>query len=596
MFTPISAILSLLFFASTLPNGVRLVELPSDVDSTEIIAGYTSGGLTGFTSTPAAKALLLDAYAAGGKIAFVNDLDRTALRITAPKWALPMLTDRLPALFREVPKEEMGAAPGSQDFKTKVEEEIRNALLGPSSPTPDYATDMAFVLISGPAPPSLRDGLAAIPKRTSATRTEETLNRLPAERTLRFKSDLTEGGIVFAAPVPGAYYKEWYQVLLLDRLMQRTVPIRLKTALPLTVRPYYYRLESTVPTGQFPEPVEENLLQELQRQQFVPASQKDLAAARQEALAYLDSKPVREWFASHDMLSRREEGMQWIQAMSADDMRVAARDLLIMNRVIASWAPRPRQVSVSSEALTDAAAAAKRPAGRGTSAGPGEAAKADVPRTAFPAHSHPSMSWPLPERLASGVSLVAGNGNAVFVSGRSITRFDREFTNEDLKTFQQFRPDRLLVFTTPASVERARQIWSGFKGNAVGEPAVSRGKVTSIDLPALFILKTFLDLKVIQAGWAREVSLSIDADNGSSLEIRAEEEQRNQVLEWVKALAAAPLPDAYFAWVREAAIHHADGARADLQALIWERDPQGTLQDLEAVSARHLQDVARIYF
>src|SRR4029434_2654444 len=91
------------------------------------------------------------------------------------------------------------------------------------------------------------------------------------------------------------------------------------------------------------EPAEESLLQELQRLQFTPVNARDLTAARQEAVAYLESKPVREWFASHDILVRREEGIEWIQSMSPEDMRVAARDLLIMNRVVASCCLRGSQ-------------------------------------------------------------------------------------------------------------------------------------------------------------------------------------------------------------------------------------------------------------
>ena len=108
MFAPISAICSLLFFASTLPNGIRLVELPAGADSIEIVAGYTSGGLTGFASTEGAKSLLRDAYAAGATIDLISELDRTAFRINAPNWSLPILTARLPGLFRDV-----GAAPSS---------------------------------------------------------------------------------------------------------------------------------------------------------------------------------------------------------------------------------------------------------------------------------------------------------------------------------------------------------------------------------------------------------------------------------------------------------------------------------------------------
>ena len=46
MLTPISAILALLFIPATLPNGIRLIELPSNADTVEIIAGYDEPGLT----------------------------------------------------------------------------------------------------------------------------------------------------------------------------------------------------------------------------------------------------------------------------------------------------------------------------------------------------------------------------------------------------------------------------------------------------------------------------------------------------------------------------------------------------------------------
>jgi hypothetical protein len=600
VFTPISAILGLLFFASTLPNGIRLVEIPSERESVEIVAGYTSGELAGFTSTAGAVALLFDAYASGARIEFIDERDRTALRITAPKWSLPVLTERLPALFTDIPEGDVGAAPSSPsapDFRAKVEEEIRNALLGPDPHAGGYTTENAFVLISAPPPASLRDALSAIPKRARGGDAAETVQRLPAERTLRFKSDLAEGAVIFASPIPGVYYKQWYLVLLLDRLIQRIVPLRLKTEFPLNVRSFYYRLELSVPSGQFPEPDEEKLLQELQRLQFVPASPKDLAAARQDALAYLDSRPVREWFASHDLLSRHEEGVQWIQAMSADDMRIAARDLLIMNRVVATWAPKPRQTSVATEQLApatgDVGAAPTSPI---ATFKPVESRATARPPVAFPAHTHSSPAATPPERLTSGVSIAPGAFNAVFVSGRALTRFDRAFADTDLIPFQQYRADRVLVFAPPDSLNRARQLWSQFSGNANGETAVSRGKVSAGDLAALYILKTILDIKLIESGWWRDASLDIDANAGSELQIRAAVEKRTQILEWIKAVAETAMPDAYFAWAKEVALHRLELVRDDLQALLWERDTLGSIQDLETVSLKHVQDVARIYF
>ena len=70
----------------------------------EIVAGYTSGGLSDLTSTAAGKALLLDAYAVGGKIQFISEFDRTALRLTVPQWGAALVTGDLPAFFKQIPE------------------------------------------------------------------------------------------------------------------------------------------------------------------------------------------------------------------------------------------------------------------------------------------------------------------------------------------------------------------------------------------------------------------------------------------------------------------------------------------------------------
>src|SRR5262249_29823209 len=154
--------------------------------------------------------------------------------------------------------------------------------------------------------------------------------------------------------------------------------------------------------------------------------------------------------------------------------------------------------------------------------------------------------------------------------------------------FQQYRADRILVLSTASSMDRARQLWSAFKGNTNGESGVPKGKVSSGDLPALFVLKTILDLKLLESGWWHDGGLGVDAGEGSDLQIHVPDEERPQIMDWIKVIAEKPLQDAYFAWAREVAIHHFDSALADLQALTWERDPQGTIQLLETVSARHV--------
>jgi hypothetical protein len=92
------------------------------------------------------------------------------------------------------------------------------------------------------------------------------------------------------------------------------------------------------------------------------------------------------------------------------------------------------------------------------------------------------------------------------------------------------------------------------------------------------------------------VELRIDAGEGSALQIHADADQRRQIIEWAKNIAGQAPPDKDFAWMREVAIHRFDTVRADLQALTWERDPQGTIQEIETILPKFVQDVAQIYF
>jgi hypothetical protein len=219
-----------------------------------------------------------------------------------------------------------------------------------------------------------------------------------------------------------------------------------------------------------------------------------------------------------------------------------------------------------------------------------------LPMSPFPEHKDSRQPASLPERLASGVSIVASDTNGVFVSGGPLIRSEREPDAEILKGFQKYRADRILVLAPPPSMDRVRQLWSSFKGSDSGEAGVPKGGVSSGDLPALVILKVMLDRKVIEAGWWHDVELRISASEGSGLQIRADVEKRSVILGWIKQIASEKPPDTELTWASEVAIHRLDTVRADLQALTWERDPQGAIQDLETVGAGHVSDVARIYF
>ena len=599
MLTPICTILAFLFIPATLPNGIRLIELPSNGDTIEIIAGYDEPGLTDLISTAGARTLIFNTYAAGGETQLIDQEDRTALRLVLPRWALPMLADQqLSGLFTDVPKPTEASTSAvstpEQDFRAKVEDEIRSALLAVQSDPQEYSTRDAFVAISGPMTETLRDALAAVPRRGAPGKPEVQISRLPAERTLRFSSELPTGAVIFAAPVPSVYYKEWYIVLLLDRVIHGSLPIPLRTMLLLSVHPYYYSMELTLAPGQFPEPAEANFIQELQRLQFTPIDTPHLSAAKKQTSEYLDKKEIREWFASRGISDRLQEGVEWVQSMTADDLRAAVRDLLLANRVIATWPPQPVQTKVEVENLSvgkveprpsPGALLARRPLPEG-----------EASLTPFPPHKDSPQNVQVPERLASGVSLVASNIDGVFVSGGALTKYDHEPDAETVKAFQKYAGDRILVLTPAATLARARELWSTFKGSGSREVGVPKGPVSSGDLPAVYVLKTMLDLRVIQAGWWHEVELRIDASEGSVLQIRADEEKRQRIIEWIKDIAAHAPPDKDFAWIREVAVHRFDTVRSDIQALTWERDPQGTVQDIETIVPKFVQDVAQIYF
>ncbi len=600
MFALISAISALLFSTATLPNGIKLIELPEHGDMVEIIAGYDETGPNSLVSSVAARPLIFNTYAVGGSMEVLNQLDRSALRFIIPRWALPLLADQqLAALFKEVPNQI--AASGStvpaarNDFRAKVEEEIRSALLGPQSESLEYATDDGFIAISASIYETLRDAMAAIPRRSAADKPDTLTNRLRAERTLRFTSELATGAVIFAAPVPSVYYKEWYLVLLLDQVIRGSIRAPLQTALLLSLRPSYYRLELSLAPGQFPEPAEESFLQDLQRLQFTLLDPSRLSDTKEKALAYLNSKEVREWFASRGILDRLEEGVQWIKAITADDLRAAARDLLLSNRVIATWSPKAAKTEVQVERLGDTG----EPSLQGSAlAHPflPEETKTRFQLRPFPQHRDTLERSPVPERLAAGVSLVVSNTNAVFVSGGTLTKYNRAPDVEIMKSFQKYPADRVLVLAPAATLDRARELWSAFKGSEGREVGVPKGPVSSGDLPALFVLKTIIDLRVIQAGWWPAVELLIDANAGSALQIRADEQKRQRILEWIKDIAAHAPSDEDFAWMREVAVHQFENVRPDLQALTWERDPQGTIQDIQTVVPKFVQDVAQIYF
>ncbi|HLQ77816.1 MAG TPA: hypothetical protein VK210_10700, partial [Terriglobia bacterium] len=372
MFAPLDwTLIFLLAGGSTLPNGIRVYEIPlegRDNHSFEVIAGYRTGvrnemkgtgGLaavvsTFLRSTPSARAMAVAAYGAGGEIEFFSDLDRTGVRLKMPDWARPMVEESISEFLSETPQKNPAlvdralddvrsrTASVPADVRFRIEEQFRIALLGQEAKSDlsavrpsnveqffakNYGTDRAFVAVSAP----LSHAPEAVERRSSetadATNAQTEIVPKPS-LSLRIETELLDGAVLLGMPVPSVYYRNWYAFLMMDRLISQAIAEKPATVLSPTLEPYYYRMEVPVPSGQTAGTVEKTLLQELSQMQYARASNEQLEMARRNAIQYLESEAIQRWYVSLGIPERRLEGLQWIREFSADDMRATARDIV----------------------------------------------------------------------------------------------------------------------------------------------------------------------------------------------------------------------------------------------------------------------------
>jgi hypothetical protein len=390
VFAHVCLIVGALLAEFTLPNGIRVVELPPQVDSFEIVAGYEvensalSSAVSSFLlSTKPVRTMAVAAYGAGGQVEAISESSRIGIRITGPAWAKPLIDEQLPAFFAQTADTSpeliaRAAAIASDadrpDFRTEVEDDLRAALLGfrlhperiPASDLAQFfrenmGADRAFVVTTGVVNRAIEQVPARSSVRTQRARPTDT----PAERVMRYSPGLPDGAVILASPVPSVYYDGWYAILLLDRFIRRTLPAVSSSGLAPSLEASYIRLEVTFPEGQFDDIVEAGLIESLERVQLTQPDPADLEAARASAIEYLQSESVQRWFQSLGIERRRVDGIELLKSLSSDQVRAAARDL-VADRVTASWSPKPKQVTVEVEDLNAAAPRSTRGSLRGS--------------------------------------------------------------------------------------------------------------------------------------------------------------------------------------------------------------------------------------
>ena len=138
----------------------------------------------------------------------------------------------------------------------------------------NYGTDRAFVVMNGPLPADLQRKLEAVATRKSQATPRTTIRVMDSERSLKFSGQDETGAVIFAAPVPGVFYRDWFAALMFDRLIQATLAAKVRTTIIPALDPFYWRLEVPVPAGKFAEAVQEDLMQNLNRMQFARATTK----------------------------------------------------------------------------------------------------------------------------------------------------------------------------------------------------------------------------------------------------------------------------------------------------------------------------------
>jgi hypothetical protein len=618
---------------------MRVYDFTSVANSTnsfEVTAGYRMGGLQEIAgarglnevvaaflkSTPSVRAIEIAAYGAGGTVEYFSDPDRTGIRLKIPNWARPMVERSIAEFLSETPEKNPELVERAlaevrshmlQDsgVRAGVETQFRTALLGSYAQsdfskvsleavneffTKYYGTNRAFV-VTNSAP---LDSLLSVERRISEdpnVKAAEVQGNAKRGKLPNVSSDLDEGAVLLGVPTPSIYYRGWYAFLMLDRLIRETVPSKTETEILPSLEPYFYRMEVVVPSGQRSEDVEAALRADLDQLQYVRAGNEQLEAARRSTIEFLNSERIQEWFVSLGVSARRMEGIDWVRTFSADDMRAAARDLVNSNPVVASWSPRVRVLKLQTEFLSDIDS---RLAKSSTEPAPERIALSPVKVIPFPPHTDAAFVEKKPERLDSGVSVVESSSYAVFVgpgSANSLTFYPQEPISSLLQTsYGAYRPGRILVMAPPESLQRLKQQWAQFQGNPNDEtPLTVAGNIPGPHLPALFVLKTLLDRRLIEAGMWNDAQLEIRASQGSTLTINASEADRTRVLAWIADISSRSIPDEELEWAREATVHHIQDFLPDLQSLTWEWIPDATIFDFHLIPAALIKDAARMY-
>ena len=643
-----------------LTNGMRVIRLPhasgerEEGNGAEIAFGYTVGlrnepgypsgiaDLSRFylSASVPARSVALVAHLGGGEFEFIDELDRVGMRVRVPDalvetvltqvgeyFAAPRLD---PEMFEYARRRLRSAVAGDRDgFGIELDRELGTALLrdypylwseAASADQIDrlqiddletyfnenFGTDRAYVVTTETVPQSTLAVLADIgARRASHNPVTNTLPE-PVETVLDLAARVV-GGVVLARAVPSVHFEGWFRALVVDRLLRQVSAPSARFQFGPGVDPVLHRIDIPVEIPLFAEDVRDDLLDQITGMQFRNPDPSQLRRAVESAVAYLGSRNMLEWFAAHDLWDSLEAGSNVIKGLTGDGFRSAVRDFDSLGQVAATWPPAFEQPQVRVESLSveiEPVPDAPPPLGRA----PGRVPVPDFDTVAFPdplAFQVETLTseLTLAEDVAYGIFIagrfegVLPGGDAQFGNNGSFWSFTVAPTDAVFDQLRDVRADRILVFAPAGDLPSLRRRFNGWtSGDRDSTPSLSAGRVATGDLPGLLVLKTWLDAKVVEAGWWGQVELRIEGIEGSRLIIDADAEQDAAIQAWIQEVEEMGLEDGEFLRVRSAALGYFNRIRRELQILLWQRNPQGTIRLPTTVNQERLRAVARIYF
>ena len=621
---------------------------------TEIVFGYTAGARNerGYprgvaqlveaylANAVTARSVALTAHLAGGSFRFLQEPDLVGMRVAVPSSRVAIVLDQIATYFdearldlevleyaRSLILEHAVGTPS--DARARFGPEVDRTLLGDhpyvwAKPADhdeidrlqvndlrqyfedNFGTDRAYVILPETIPEAALRTLSAVEPRVSITSPGSAPVLAAEEIVLEFPSQ-SQGGVILATSVPSVHFEAWFHSLVIGRFLRQVVGPESGFELGYSVDSSMHRIEIPVEIPLFSEDVRDSVLNTIRQLPFQIPDDERLQAAVEDVLGFLGQRPVLEWFAAQGLWDSLREGWNAIRNLTPDGFRSAARDFDSARRVVATWAPLIEQPQVTVENLSEYLPLSVEV--------PPEIRRAPGPVPVPPFDEIAVREGPLirVDRLRSGVTLAEDSMHAIFIAGRfdsilpggaalrgtngALWSFPNAPALEVWDQLSEVRPDRILFFSPASELNSARvrfRDWTS--GRLDSTPSLSVGPVSTGDLPSLVVLKTWLDAKVIEAGWWGQVGLDIVGTEGSRLLIEADPGREEQIRAWISDVAAEGLSDDEFLRVRSAAGGYFNSIRRELQILLWQRDPRGMIRPPSSVTQSRLRDVARIYF